>query len=154
MVNDGVVASRGDLSRVVWADTAFFRWMGLEVLEAGNDCGKVALTVQEHHRGGGGTPAVNGGVLAYMLDGVMGVAVHSGNPPETGGQVTLSLNIEYLDMAHAEDRLLAEAEVVRRGTGTVFVDGRVFNARGQIACRGQGIFRIFRRPEPVSTKGD
>lgn len=135
----------------MWADSTFFTWMGLEIIEAKADYAKLRLPVQEHHRGGGGTAAVNGGVLAYMLDGVMGVAVHSGSPPEIGGQVTLTLNLEYLDMASAGEEIIADAEVVRRGGSTVFVDGRVYNKEGKVACRGHGIYRLFRRPPAASS---
>lgn len=135
----------------VWSDSTFFKWMGLEILEAGNDYAKLRLPVNDHHRGGGGTAAVNGGVLAYMLDGVMGVAVHSGNPPEIGGQVTMTLNLEFLDMASADDQIIAEAEVVRRGGSTVFVDGRVYNSQDRVACRGHGIYRLFRRPPATNS---
>ncbi|MAA73308.1 MAG: hypothetical protein CMN28_01200 [Salinisphaeraceae bacterium] len=130
----------------IWAESTFFTWMGLEIVEARNDYAKLRLPVQPHHRGGGGTAAVNGGVLSYMLDGVMGVAVHSGNPPDIGGQVTLTLNLEFLDMATADTEILCEAEVIRRGGSTVFVDGRVYNNQGRVACRGHGIYRLFRRP--------
>lgn len=128
-----------------WNRTPFFSWMGLRVEEAANGSGRVVLDVQDHHRGGGGTVAVNGGVLAYMLDAVVGVAVHSSNPPDTVGQVTLSLDVEYLAPMMVAERVVGVAEVVRRGGSLAFVDGRLYADDGNVACRAHAILRVFRK---------
>lgn len=127
-----------------WNDTPFFSWMGLRVEDAANGTGRVVLDVKDHHRGGGGTVAVNGGVLAYMLDAVVGVAVHSSNPPDTVGQVTLSLDVEYLAPMMVAERVVGVAEVVRRGGSLAFVDGRLYADDGSVACRAHAILRVFR----------
>jgi len=101
------------------------------------------LDVQDHHRGG--TVAVNGGVLAYMLDEVVGMAVHLSNPADTVGQVTLSLNAEYLASMMVATQVIGEGEVVRRGGSMAFVDGRLYADDGSVACRAHAVLRIFRR---------
>ncbi|MGB0955182.1 MAG: PaaI family thioesterase [Panacagrimonas sp.] len=128
-----------------WEQTSFFKWMGMRVLDAADGRGRLVLDVQEHHRGGGGTVAVNGGVLAYMLDAVVGLAVHSNNPPDTVGQVTLSLNVEYLAPVMVASQVLGEGEVVRRGGSLAFVDGRLYADDGSVACRAHAVLRVFRR---------
>lgn len=128
-----------------WDQTPFFHWMGMRVIEAADGRGRLVLDVQDHHRGGGGTVAVNGGVLAYMLDAVVGVAVHSSNPADTVGQVTLSLNVEYLAPMMVATQVIGEGEVVRRGGSMAFVDGRLYADDGSVACRAHAVLRIFRR---------
>lgn len=128
-----------------WDQTPFFQWMGMRVIEAADGRGRLVLDVQEHHRGGGGTVAVNGGVLAYMLDAVVGLAVHSSNPADTVGQVTLSLNVEYLAPMMVATQVIGEGEVVRRGGSMAFVDGRLYADDGSVACRAHAVLRIFRR---------
>lgn len=128
-----------------WDQTPFFSWMGMRVLDAAEGRGRLVLDVQDHHRGGGGTTAVNGGVLAYMLDAVVGLAVHSSNPPDTVGQVTLSLNVEYLAPMMVATQVVGEGEVVRRGGSLAFVDGRLYADDGSVACRAHAVLRVFRR---------
>ena len=98
-----------------WDQTPFFKWMGMRVIDAADGRGRLVLDVQDHHRGGGGTVAVNGGVLSYMLDAVVGLAVHSSNPADTVGQVTLSLNVEYLAPMMVATQVVGEGEVVPPG---------------------------------------
>lgn len=128
-----------------WDQTPFFNWMGMRVLDAAAGRGRLVLDVQDHHRGGGGTAAVNGGVLAYLLDAVVGLAVHSSNPPDTVGQVTLSLNVEYLAPMMVATQVVGEGQVVRRGGSLAFVDGRLYGDDGSVACRAHAVLRIFRR---------
>lgn len=128
-----------------WERTPFFEWMGMRVLHATDGNARLVLDVQDHHRGGGGTVAVNGGVLAYLLDAVVGLATHSSNPPNTAGQVTLSLNVEYMAPMMVATQLIGEGEVVRRGGSLAFVDGRLFGDDGKVACRAHAVMRIFRQ---------
>lgn len=130
-----------------WDKTPFFEWMGMRVIEAADGRGRLVLDVQDHHRGGGGTSAVNGGVLAYMLDAVVGLAVHSSNPADTVGQVTLSLNVDYLAPMMVAAQVIGEGEVVRRGGSLAFVDGRLYADDGSVACRAHAVLRVFRRRE-------
>lgn len=54
---------------------AFFSWMGMRVIDAAEGPWCLVLGIQDHHCSGGGTTAVvNGGILPYMLDPVVGGA--------------------------------------------------------------------------------
>lgn len=128
-----------------WERTPFFEWMGMRVLHATDGHARLVLDVQDHHRGGGGTDAVNGGVLAYLLDAVVGLATHSSNPLNTAGQVTLSLNVEYMAPMMVATQVVGEGEVVRRGGNLAFVDGRLYGDDGNVACRAHAVMRIFRQ---------
>ena len=61
-----------------WNDTDFFRWPGLRLISAEDGVSRVELLVEKHHRGGGGSPnAINGGIVSYMFDALLGAAVAS-----------------------------------------------------------------------------
>lgn len=123
----------------------FFEWAGLTVVEVENGCAVVHLHVQPHHRGGGGTAAVNGGIAAYMFDGVLGAAVRSTWTKDVEGQVTMTLNIQYLRPLIADDVVIARGRVTHRGRGTAYVSGEIYDREGQVSMMATGIFHLFRR---------
>jgi acyl-coenzyme A thioesterase PaaI-like protein len=88
-----------------WNDTDFFRWSGLHLISAEDGDSRVELLVEKHHRGGGGSPnAINGGIVSYMFDGLLGAAVASTWDETTIGQATIALNVNFLDAIEAEAR--------------------------------------------------
>ncbi len=123
----------------------FYSWAGLKVTEAAGGHSTIELDVQHHHRGGGGTDAVNGGIVAYMFDGLLGSAVRSIWTADVLTQVTITLNIQYLRMIQAKSRVVGHAQVVRQGASTVFVDGEIFDDSGAACAKCTGIYRLFRK---------
>ncbi len=122
----------------------FFSWAGLRITHAKDGEAQIELDVAHHHRGGGGTEAVNGGIVAYMFDGLLGVAVRSVWEEDVVGQVTVNLNIQYRQMLHAKQVVIGKSRVTTRGRSTVFAEGEVYNDAGQVAASCTGIFRLFR----------
>lgn len=123
----------------------FFEWASLSVVEAGEGRARVQLDVQPHHRGGGGTEAVNGGIGAYMFDGVLGTAVRSTWDEGVVGQVTMTLNIQYLRPLLADETVTAYGEVTHRGRQSAFVRGEIYDREGRVAMAATGLFHLFRR---------
>lgn len=124
----------------------FFRWAGIRIREVGGGKAVTELEVADHHRGGGGTRAVNGGIMAYLFDGTLGLAVGSTWDPGVRGQVTVTLTIHYVRSLDVDGRVVCTAEVVRRGGQTVFVDGEIRDEAGRLAATCTGIYRLFRDP--------
>ncbi|NMP21100.1 PaaI family thioesterase [Sulfobacillus harzensis] len=122
----------------------FFEWAGMEVVEAAQGRSTVRLHVDRHHRGGGGTEAVNGGVGAYMFDGILGSAVRSTWDDEVAGQVTMTLTIQYLRPLIADDVVEGRGEVTHRGRSAVYAKGEIYDSQGRVAMRASGIFHLFR----------
>ena len=131
--------------RVAWNEIDFFRWPGLRLIEAGKGVARVELDVQDHHRGGGGSPRhVNGGIVSYMFDGLLGAAVESTWDEGVIGQVTITLNVQFVDAIEAENRIEGEARVLRRGGGLVFGEGQIFDERGKLGATCTGVYKLFR----------
>jgi len=131
---------------------AFYRAHGLTIEEIRPGEVVVRLSqASEAQRGGGGTAALNGGVMAYMFDGALGAAVASialhrlegeAIDPTRFGQVTINLNISYLRAAHGE-RFEARGVALQVGGSVAFAEGKLYDERGDVCASATGVWRIF-----------
>lgn len=129
-----------------WNELDFLKWPGLRLIEAEDGRSVMELRVEEHHRGGGGSPeTVNGGIISYMFDGLCGSAVSSTWDESTVGQATMTLNIQFLSAINATEKVRGEARVTRRGGTVAYVEGKVFDDAGEVGASCTGIFKLFRR---------
>lgn len=87
----------------------------------GDDAGLALTPTDEHTNVNGG---VHGGILATMLDTVMGAAVRD-DLDEGHSAVTVSLTVTFLDGAKVGEELVATAEVRKRGKSLVMVEGDI-----------------------------
>lgn len=130
---------------IAWNEIDFFRWPGLKLLESENGVVRVELSVEDHHRGGGGSPRhVNGGIVSYMFDGMLGAAVESTWDKGVVGQATITLNVQFVDAIEAEERIEGSARVLRRGGSLVFGEGQIFDERGRLGATCTGVYKLFR----------
>jgi uncharacterized protein (TIGR00369 family) len=127
-----------------WNQTPFFAWAGLKLIEAHDGEASIVLEVRDHHRGGGGTPAINGGIVAYLFDGLLGTAIASKWDENTFGQVTVTLTVEYLRMIQAERQITGKAKVVRLTKTLAFAEGEVYDEKNVPCAKCSGIYRVFR----------
>ena len=90
---------------------------------------------------GNGRGAVHGGMLATLLDEVMGQTIEAaaGVPSST-----VELGITYMAGVPVDENVSAEAKILRLGGSLAFVEGTVFNARGEPAARGRAVFKLLR----------
>jgi uncharacterized protein (TIGR00369 family) len=100
---------------------------------------EVLLPVQPQHRGGMGTQAVNGGVLAAMFDLAIGCTAALVDP--TRRSATVQLSMQFL-RATTGDTAVARAKVVRAGSVLVFSEARIFDAEGNACARADGMCRL------------
>lgn len=143
---DGPPTGERNWSRIDWNELDFLKWPGLELLSAKDGKSVMVLHVEEHHRGGGGHPlSINGGIVNYMFDGLLGAAVASTWDDGIVGQVTMTLTTQFIGQVRAAEELRGEANVTRRGGSTVFVEGRVFSDDGEVGAFCTGIFKLFRK---------
>ncbi len=95
--------------------------------------------VQAHHRGGLGTDAVNGAVIAGIVDVAIGIVGHFQTPGRRAG--TAQLSVYFLRPLHG-DRVTAVARLVRAGPNLVFVRAEVEDSAGVVCARGEGIVAV------------
>jgi len=91
--------------------------------------------VQPYHRGGMGTDAVNGAVLAGLFDLAIGT-VGWLTRPETRS-ATVSLSMTFLRPTRG-DRIACEGRLLRGGTNLVFAAAEIFDGEGQVTARCDG----------------
>lgn len=105
-------------------------------------------TTERHANVGGG---IHGGVIAGMLDAVMGGNVILQLPADKMA-VTSSLTVNYLSAGSIGDLLVGSATVRRVGRTLAYVDGTLTRETdGQLLATATGVFAIIRRPtdEPL-----
>lgn len=103
---------------------------------------KVLVTLPEvrpEHRGGLGTTAVNGGVLAALFDLVIGCTPALVDPTRRVATMQLSMSFERPLLG---DSVRAEATIDSAGTSTLFASARLYDAQGQVCARCQGVVKL------------
>ncbi|HLM44980.1 MAG TPA: PaaI family thioesterase [Myxococcaceae bacterium] len=107
---------------------------------------KVVVSIPEvrpEHRGGLGTSAVNGGVIAAMFDLVIGCTPALLDPSRRCATLQLSMSFQR---PLTGDAVRAEAEIDSHGKNTLFASARVMDSQGNVCARAQGVVRISSLP--------
>ncbi len=99
--------------------------------------------VQDFHRGGLGTSAVNGAVIAGLCDAAVGMVGHVHTQGRRGG--TVQLNVVFLRPVMG-NRVTAIGRLIRAGANLIFVAVEVEDERGVVCARCDGILAISPRP--------
>lgn len=104
---------------------------------------RATLPIRPEHRGGLGSSAVNGGILAAMFDLVIGASPALIDPTRRSATIQISMSFEQpVD----GDTLYAEAWIDRAGGTTVFASAHIRDATGLVCARAQGVVRFSRTP--------
>lgn len=129
----------------LWNRLPLSQWSGIELIEYSEGYAKMCLQVEDHHRGGGGSSAVNGAIVAYMFDGLLGACALTTWDSDTIGQVTVSLNIQYMALVKAKKQVLGTSKVIKRGKSTVFMEGEIFDEEENLCVKCHGIYRLRKK---------
>jgi acyl-coenzyme A thioesterase PaaI-like protein len=100
-------------------------------------------TIMPEHRGGLGTSAVNGGVLAAIFDLVIGCTSALFDPTRRSATMHLSMSFERPVFG---DSLRAEGRIDSAGSSVLFSSARMFDGDGVECARCQGLVRVSRLP--------
>jgi uncharacterized protein (TIGR00369 family) len=110
----------------------------------------VAFEPAEFHYNAMGT--VHGGVIATVIDIVLGSAVHS-TLKAGQGFTTLTLELKYHRAATTKSgRLTATAEVVTRGREIVTAEAKLVDKNGRLFANATSTLMILRPPSPAASK--
>lgn len=102
------------------------------------------MTVKEGHLA---TPfAAHGGSVAALIDAALGVACLTEVCEEMKVVSTVNLTISFLNPAHKDDILLADARVTKSGKRILFVEGKVTNQKGELIATSSATMNAY----PVS----
>lgn len=95
--------------------------------------------VHPYHRGGMGTDAVNGVVLAGLFDLAIGTVGWLTRPDGRSG--TVSLAMTFLRPTRG-NRVVVEARLLRAGTNITFAAAEIFDGDGQVTARCDGTVAV------------
>ncbi|MGA4507508.1 PaaI family thioesterase [Propionibacteriaceae bacterium G1746] len=111
-----------------------------------SDDDRVICHTDQRHANVGGT--IHGGVMATMLDSVMGGLVIRALPDDRTA-VTSSLTVNYLDPGYVGDVLVATGTIRRLGRTTAFVDATLTRQDDDTPlATATGVFAIIVRTSP------
>ncbi|HEX8536094.1 MAG TPA: PaaI family thioesterase [Cystobacter sp.] len=103
---------------------------------------KVVITLTEvrpEHRGGLGTTAINGGIISAMFDYAIGCTPALVDPTRRCATMQLSVSFER---PLRGTTVRAEATIDSVGTSTLFASARMYDEKGQVCARCQGVVKI------------
>lgn len=133
-----------------WNDKPYMRWAGARVTLAEGGRSRLELEVEPHHRGGMGTEAVNGAILAYLHDVAQGAAIRSLLGDDVRAIATLNLNVTFVEAMAAADLIVGTGRAISIRSAVAFAESEFLGASGQVCCRATGTFRILRARRPAA----
>lgn len=118
--------------------------VGMSLTEV--DSGRVVmrLTPAEYHYNPIGS--MHGGILATLLDSVMGCAVHS-TLPQGRAYTSLEIKVNYVRaVTNASGELAAEGKVVHGGRRSAVAEAKVVDAKGRLCATASTTCLVFDVP--------
>jgi uncharacterized protein (TIGR00369 family) len=126
----------------LWNQAEVLRHLGLRISFHPERVVVELPEVRDEHRGGLGTSAVNGLVLAGMFDLAVGSTVVLVDTHRRSATVQLSMSFERAVFGGSAR---CEAVVDRAGQRTLFASARILDEQGQVCARCQGVVAISRQ---------
>jgi len=119
-------------------DTPFYRWSGIELVDARPGGADVAFEAGPEHVNLQGL--VHGGMLATLADTAMGLAVRTMLEPGRR-HVTVQLGIEFLSPGR-EGRIVARGRIVKVGRQLGFAEADVVDEHGRVLARARSTLSV------------
>ena len=99
------------------------------------------MEVQQKHLA---TPkTIHGGMVAAMMDGVLGVAALSAVAHENKLVATVEFKISFYNPAHLGDLLTGNGRVDKKGNRIVFASGEIYNQKNKLIAKAIGTFNAY-----------
>lgn len=126
----------------IWNDSPPMRHLGARLEFDRLDRVRAVIDpVMPYHRGGMGTDAVSGPVLAGLFDLAIGTVGWLTRPDTRSG--TVSLAMTFLRPTRG-NRIVVEARLLRAGTNLTFAAAEVFDESGEVTARCDGTVAVAR----------
>ena len=124
-------------------DSEFYRWAGVEVIDASPGVVEVGFEANSQHLNLQGL--VHGGILATLADTAMGLAVRTVLEPGRR-HVTVQLGVEFLAPGRP-GRITARGRSVKIGTQLGFAEADVMSAGGRLLARAHSTLSVTTEKE-------
>jgi uncharacterized protein (TIGR00369 family) len=121
--------------------------LGIHMVAA--DPGTVTMSLVPHPSHANPMGTMHGGILATLLDSVMGCAIHT-TLPAGRGYTTLEIKVNYLRaVTAASGEITAIGQVVQSGRRTAVAEARVTDAAGKLCATASTTCLVFDLAEPM-----
>ena len=120
-----------------------WRFMGLEVVEAGD--GRAVVTMSSREEMTNFQGVVHGGFISMLADSAMGRAMASALP-EGERHFTFDLKMNFINYARVPETLRATASVIHAGRRTGMAECRVEGEDGRLVATATGTFSVYLPP--------
>ncbi len=118
--------------------------VGISLTEVDEGRVVMCLTPAEYHYNPIGS--MHGGILATLLDSVMGCAVHT-TLPKGRGYTSLEIKVNYVRaVTNASGELSAEGKIVHGGNRSAVAEARVVDAKGRLCATASTTCLVFDLP--------
>jgi uncharacterized protein (TIGR00369 family) len=87
--------------------------------------------------------AIHGGMLAAMMDAILGVASLSAVAKENKLVSTVEFKISYFNPAFLGDTLTGNGSVDKKGNRIIFAAGEIINQNNQMIAKATGTFNAY-----------
>jgi uncharacterized protein (TIGR00369 family) len=125
---------RVEQAQARFAQVTFAEWLGVTISEVAHDRAVLVLPYRPEHMNAIGV--LNGGASASLVTMAGTLAAWTGVDLDADPQLScVDLSVQYLAPA-AEEDVVAEARVLRRGRGLVFLDVALRSPAGKPICQG------------------
>jgi len=121
----------------------YYRFLGMEVVEAGDGRSRLRLPVRDEHKNIYGI--VHGGVIAALLDSSCSVAVGSLMGPGEAS-VTLDLRVNYISNV-SDGMLFGTGKALHKGRFTGVGQAEIRDGTGNMVAAGMVTLFFIRREE-------
>jgi uncharacterized protein (TIGR00369 family) len=123
-------------------DNSFWRYLGVEVVEASEGRVRLRVPARDELRNAPGAP-LHGGVFSALVDISVGGALSTMHEAAAGGvgQTTLDLNVSFIG-AGAGD-VFAEGLILRRGRSIAFGEATITDGAGKLLAVGRATYMIL-----------
>jgi uncharacterized protein (TIGR00369 family) len=129
-----VTSERVEQAQARFAQVRFAEWLGVTISDVAPDRAVLVLPYRPEHLNAGGV--LSGGASASLLTMAGTLAAWTGVDLDADLQLScVDLSVQYLARA-AEEDVVAEARVLRRGRGLVFLDVALRSRAGHPICQG------------------
>lgn len=122
---------------------AYWRYIGVEVEDAGQGWCRLRVALRDDLRNGPGAPA-HGGLYSALVDMAVGGALSTMHEEAEGGvgQTTLDLNVSFLSGV-SEGAVHAEGKILRRGRTIAFGEATITDDDGKVLAVGRATYMII-----------
>lgn len=121
----------------------FYRWAGVELVDASPGLVEIAFEAGPHHLNLQGL--VHGGILATLADTAMGLAVRTVLQPDRR-HVTVQLGVEFLSPGRP-GRIAACGRSVKVGSQLGFTEADVTDLEGRLLARAHSTLSVTREKQ-------